>query len=340
MKSEQESYRMRQKELDILEDTGKNGRLLYVVSEDWYFASHRLDLALSAITRGWAVAVACRQSNATPTITTAGVDVREWRLPRGSLNPFKFLSAIFSLRKHVRAFKPSHIHAVSIVTVIVARLALLRRPDIVLISTVAGLGRLSGDGKLWAALKSKSLATLGSWLTKPKGSRLIAQNRDDYLLLGGSRNGGIRLISGSGVNPENFPKTPYRQSKELSVLLVSRMIHDKGIVEFVRAMNILKSEGLQVVGFLVGKPDPGNPRSLSEEELENLTTGSSVSWLGHREDINQLMADSDVVCLPTYYGGRNSASSLRSRLRRESGCFVRHSRAERFGPRWSRRTAC
>lgn len=277
-------------------------RLLYVVSEDWYFASHRLDLAVSAIANGWSIAVACRGSNSVTTITSAGVVFREWNLPRGSLNPLKLLAAIFSLRKHVRDFQPSHVHAVSIVTVVIARVALVGLRDTVLISTVAGLGRLSAGGKLWAASKSKALATLGSWLTKPQGSRLIAQNRDDYLLLGGSRNEGVRLISGSGVNPRSFPKSPIRQNTKFSVLLVARMIRDKGIVEFARAMDILKSEGVDAVGYLVGKPDPGNPRSLSEDELGDLTTGSSVSWLGHREDIYQLMADSDVVCLPTYYG--------------------------------------
>ena len=277
-------------------------RLLYVVSEDWYFASHRLDLAVSAIANGWTVALACRGSNSVTTITSTGVFFREWDLPRGSLNPLRFTRAILSLRKHVRDFQPSHVHAVSIVTVVIARMALLGLRDTVLISTVAGLGRLSAGGKLSAALKSKTLAALGLWLTKPQGSRLIAQNRDDYLLLGGSRNENIRLISGSGVNPKSFPKSQIRQNTKFVVLLVARMIHDKGIVEFVRAMDLLRSEGVGVVGYLVGKPDPGNPRSLSEEELEDLTTGSSVSWLGHREDVYQLMADSDVVCLPTYYG--------------------------------------
>jgi glycosyltransferase involved in cell wall biosynthesis len=281
---------------------GRERRILYVVSEDWYFASHRLDLAVSAIAHGWTVAVACRGSNSVATITSAGVVFREWHIPRGSLNPVKFVGAISSLRKHVRDFQPSSVHAVSIVTVVIARLALLGLRHTVLISTVAGLGRLSRGGKLWAALKNKALAALGSWLTNPEGYRLIAQNRDDYLLLGGFQNERLRLISGSGVNPERFPKTPITQNTRLSVLLVARMIHDKGIVEFVRAMGILNSEGVDAVGYLVGKPDPGNPRSLSEEELENLTKGSSVSWLGHREDIYELMADSDVVCLPTYYG--------------------------------------
>lgn len=293
---------MEPQELSPKKYHGDERRLLFVVSEDWYFASHRLDLAVSAIADGFTVAVACRGSNSVSTITSTGVVFREWDLPRGSLNPLRLTRAILSLRKHVRDFQPSHVHAVSIVTVVIARVALLGLRDTVLISTVAGLGRLSRGGKLWAALKSKALAALGRWLTKPQDSRLIAQNRDDFLLLGGSRNEGIRLISGSGVNPESFPKSQIRQNTKFAVLLVARMIHDKGIVEFVRAMNILKSEGLDVVGYLVGKPDPGNPRSLSEEELEDLTKGSSVSWLGHREDIYQLMADADVVCLPTYYG--------------------------------------
>lgn len=277
-------------------------RLLFVVSEDWYFVSHRIDLAVSAIAHGWTVAVACRQSNYVPQITSAGLSFREWNLPRGSHNVFKFLGAILSLKKHLRDFQPSHVHAVSIVTVVISRLALIGHRDIVLISTVAGLGRLSAGDDSFGILRRKALKILGSWLTKPDQYRLVAQNRDDHQLLGGPENRAIRLISGSGVNPESFPKTATRARSELRVLLVARMIRDKGIVEFVHAMDLLRSEGLSVIGHLVGKPDPGNPRSLSQEEIEALTSGSSVTWLGHRDDIYDLIADSDVVCLPTYYG--------------------------------------
>lgn len=277
-------------------------RLLFVVSEDWYFASHRLDLAKLALSQGWEVSVACRGSDAVDKIRSAGIAFHEWAIPRGSINPFRYLAAAIKLRKHIRTIRPTHIHAVSIITVVITRWAVIGLRNARLISTVAGLGRLSLGNRFSGAISRIGMRWLGSWLTNPKGSSLIAQNRDDFELLGGQHSEYIHLIPGSGINPADFPRTRPRNREVLQVVLIARMLRDKGIAEFVHAMKLLRSEGLDAKGLLVGQPDARNPRSLSQSELEMLTEGSPVTWLGRREDIYELIADSDVVCLPTFYG--------------------------------------
>lgn len=277
-------------------------RLLFVVSEDWYFASHRLDLAKLALSQGWEVSVACRGSDAVDKIRSAGIAFHEWAIPRGSINPLRYLAAATKLRKHIRTIRPTHIHAVSIITVVITRWAVIGLRNARLISTVAGLGRLSLGNRFSGAISRIGMTWLGSWLTQSQGFRLVAQNRDDFELLGGQKNEHVVLIPGSGINPAEFPKTPPRNGKALQVVLIARMLRDKGIVEFVHAMQLLKSAGLDAKGLLVGQPDARNPRSLSQRELEMLTKDSPVTWLGHRENIHELIADSDVVCLPTYYG--------------------------------------
>jgi len=157
-------------------------------------------------------------------------------------------------------------------------------------------------GRVRAALLKRVLVGLGSWLTKPERSRLIAQNCDDYRLLGGIGNSRVHLIPGSGVDLKRFPRSALSRSDEFRVLLAARMIREKGIVEFVRAIEILRLEGLPIFGYLAGEPDEGNPNSMNASEIESLTAGSGVTWLGHRDDMFDLIVNSDVVCLPTYYG--------------------------------------
>lgn len=285
-----------------LRDNQREARLLFVVSEDWYFASHRLDLAKLALSRGWEVSVACRGSDAVGKIRSAGITFHDWAIPRGSINPLKYLVAAIKLRKHIQAIRPTHVHAVSIITVVIARGALIGRRSPALISTVAGLGRLSLGNRFSSSLTKKAVEWLGYWLTNSESFSLVAQNRQDFTVLGGEHNERIHLIPGSGVDPAVFPKTPPRNNKQLQIVLIARMLRDKGIAEFVRAIEMLKSEGLVVKGLLVGNPDIRNPRSFSQSDLEMLTDGSPVTWLGHREDIYELIAGSDVVCLPTYYG--------------------------------------
>jgi glycosyltransferase involved in cell wall biosynthesis len=287
-----------------VETTPPIRRLMFVVSEDWYFVSHRFDLAKRAMLEGWTVTVACRQAASSEQIESAGIGCRNWNMPRGSINPFRLLRSVWTLRKEIKEFGPTQIHAVSIVTVALARLALTGLGNISLVGTVAGLGRFGSTNAVLQILLKPGLKTFGRWVSNGGESWLVVQNSDDFTLLSSGINSPhrIRLIPGSGINPAEFPPTPAATEELVTITLMARMIRDKGIVEFVQAVEILAARGLNVRGLLVGKPDLGNPRSLSPEELAVLTAGTLVEWLGHRDDSYQIIADTDIVCLPTYYG--------------------------------------
>ncbi len=281
-----------------------SNRLLFVVSEDWYFASHRLDLAQEAKQRGWDVAVACRESEFGETIRQAGIDLLHWEMPRGSLNPLKILRAMRSLRLHVRKNRPSQIHAISLLTVAIARFAIVGVRGIGFVGTIAGLGRIgeiSGQAPKFFRLLLKWFAR---WVVNRRHTWLTVQNADDFakLKLRTAEGARVRLIPGSGVNPEHFPKTPFRSREKLRFVMLARMIRSKGVVEFVNAIQILQSQGHGVEGHLIGKPDPRNKESLSSQEITQLVENSGVQWFGHTNNPYQAIAGADVICLPTYYG--------------------------------------
>ncbi len=53
--------------------TAQKPKLLYLVSEDWYFVSHRLPLAVAAQAAGYDVVVAKRITNPAAPIRDAGL---------------------------------------------------------------------------------------------------------------------------------------------------------------------------------------------------------------------------------------------------------------------------
>ncbi len=53
---------------------------------------------------------------------------------------------------------------------------------------------------------------------------------------------------------------------------------------------------------IAGQPDPGNPRSVPQATLDAWARLPGVELLGHRDDIAPLLAQADVVALPTSYG--------------------------------------
>jgi hypothetical protein len=76
-------------------------KILYLVSEDRYFVSHRLPMACSAKAAGYEVHVATRVGNCAQQIISEGFRLHpiEWR--RGSINPFRFLATIMETSRAI-----------------------------------------------------------------------------------------------------------------------------------------------------------------------------------------------------------------------------------------------
>jgi glycosyltransferase involved in cell wall biosynthesis len=49
--------------------------------------------------------------------------------------------------------------------------------------------------------------------------------------------------------------------------------------------------------------DPGNPTAITETELRGWQTEGLVEWIGPRSDVPDLLAQSHIVCLPSYREG-------------------------------------
>jgi glycosyltransferase involved in cell wall biosynthesis len=177
------------------------------------------------------------------------------------------------------------------------------------INAVAGMGYVFISDSLRARLLRPSLRLLMRAALGGERARLILQNPDDVRLFESARivrAEQIRLLRGSGVDCSRFlPPSGERASAQapLRVLLAARMLWDKGVGEFVEAARQLKSEGRQLRFLLAGVPDPGNPAAIAEETLLGWQEQGLVEWLGHVADMPTLLADADIVVLPSYREG-------------------------------------
>ena len=55
--------------------------------------------------------------------------------------------------------------------------------------------------------------------------------------------------------------------------------------------------------MLAGDIDPQNPSSLKRETLINWNNEGIIEWLGWVDDIEKLLLETDIVCLPSYREG-------------------------------------
>jgi len=87
------------------------------------------------------------------------------------------------------------------------------------------------------------------------------------------------------------------------ILLASRLIKEKGLLEYVEAARILKSKGVEVSFALAGQLDPGNRSSITEQQLQEWCAEGIVDYLGQIEQIEDVIDLASIVALPSYREG-------------------------------------
>jgi glycosyltransferase involved in cell wall biosynthesis len=280
-------------------------KLLFLVTEDWYFCSHRLALGRAAVEAGYDVTVATRVRDHGDEIRRAGMHVVPLPWTRKARNPWNEMRTMVLLWRLYRRERPDIVHHVALKPVLygslIARLAGMRR----VVNAVAGFGYSFVSSQTRAALARRILRTSFRRLSNRDGTRVLVQNPDDERTLRDTQTVSadrLVVIPGSGVDVSHF--TPADEPDGVvRFTLVSRMLRSKGVGEFVEAARILRGRGVEFDAVLVGDPDPENPQSIREATLRRWQDEGVVSWRGHSDNVQAVWARSHVAVLPSYREG-------------------------------------
>lgn len=250
-------------------------------------------------------------------IEAGGAKYVDWQLSRSGRNPISEIRSIFTLIQILRKIKPDIVQNFhtkpNIYVPIAAKFAGVRLS----VSTVTGLGytfvEKSGIGSYLAKRLNLSMYALSNRLAH----QVTFQNPDDLSLLRANgaltKTKGQFITGGSGVDLDEYsPNTRddsesqnLRRSLSINqdafvVMFVGRLQTDKGLYEFVEAARILKQRK-NLVFIMVGAPDPGNKRTLSQSTLSRWESEKNVIFTGRREDVPKLMAMANIIVTPTFY---------------------------------------
>ncbi len=281
--------------------------ILFVVTEDWYFWSHRVDLARAARAAGYRVLLATRFTAHRARIEALGIECFDLPFERSLRHPQRDLRLLFALNALIGRERPALVHLVALKPILLAGLAVCVRPRVRFVHALTGMGYLfsSSDG-LARRIQCLVRPLLKFLLSRPN-SHAIVQNDDDLRLLGDElgvdAKSSATLIRGAGVDLERYHPTPPPDTHSPVVLLPARMLRDKGIGEFIAAAKIVRARRPDARFVLVGGIDPDNPAAYTQGELSAAIVGSGVEWWGHREDMREAYAQASIVCLPSYREG-------------------------------------
>jgi glycosyltransferase involved in cell wall biosynthesis len=118
------------------------------------------------------------------------------------------------------------------------------------------------------------------------------------------------VIPGSGVRTDLFAPghsdaEPLQRAElelpdqGLVVVMISRILRSKGVLDFAAAARATRLADPTVNFLLVGPADPDSVDALTVRELEELR--GSITWVGRRSDVRNVLALADIFVFPSYY---------------------------------------
>ncbi len=279
-------------------------KLLFVATEDWFFASHFLPMARAAREMGLDVAVIARERNHRRVIEAAGARLIALEAERRSLDPRALFRQVTALKRIIAAEKPDILHCIALKPIALAGLAgklagIERR-----VYALTGLGFLGAKQGLLAALARFAAV---SWLRGAidgRQVRFLFENPDDPVTLGLDPQDAakVAIVGGAGVDPLILMPSPMPATPPFKVAIVARMLWSKGVDLAVEAIRLARAEGVKVTLTIHGAPDPSNPKAIPEATLKEWTARPGIVWAGPTRDIEGVWKVHHLCIMPSRGG--------------------------------------
>jgi glycosyltransferase involved in cell wall biosynthesis len=280
-------------------------KLFIVVNVDWFFLSHRKEIALAAKKDGYKVTIVTTNTGKKADIESLDFQFLDLPINSTGMNILEELKTFFYLYFLYRREKPEIVHHVGLKIILWGSLAAKLAKVKGVVNAVSGLGVFFADGHVNSFFK-KILLRILRYSHKRINLRVIFQNNEDKLIFVHNKVIGEEqsvLIKGSGIDLNDFAYTPEPDDKKIKIVLTARMIEEKGVLVFVDAANLLKEYYYDKVNFFLCGGIVSHPKAISEETLLRVCDGEYISWMGKRDDIKEILMNSHIVVLPSYYEG-------------------------------------
>ncbi|MFN3077670.1 MAG: glycosyltransferase family 4 protein [Alphaproteobacteria bacterium] len=280
-------------------------RVLYLITEDWAFLSHRLTAAQAVRDAGHEVVVATNVQEHGQTILEQGFRLVPIRPLRAGNGPVGELAKLIQITALFRRLKPDIVHNFTIKPILFGSVAgwLAGVPHV--INSFTGMGYLFISTSWKSRLLRGFVGVVLRYFHRRRNFHLTVQNPDDEATLrqyGIAHGRPILTIAGAGVDADHYRPLPEPEGQPIAAL-VGRMLWDKGTGELVGAAERLRERGCPLRIVLVGLPDPANPASIPEDTLRRWDEAGLVSWWGHARDVRTVWAQAHIAVLPSYREG-------------------------------------
>ncbi len=283
----------------------KKGKILFVINVDWFFLSHRLPIAIKALNEGYEVHIATKITDKAEEIKSYGLILHNLDISRGDFSFFQSLKTLIQLIQIFKRIRPQLVHLVTIKPIILGGIAARVANVKGVIAAISGLGYIFINNGLIASVRRALIKRLYQFSLNHHNLRIICQNDNDLQIIReitGLNKDTFSMISGSGVPLEKFKFI--KDTNEIpNIMMASRLLIDKGVIEFSKAAKILKEKNVTANFILVGEPDLENPSSIHYSQIKEWREEGIIDCWGHRDDMHEVLPLASIVVLPSYREG-------------------------------------
>lgn len=272
-----------------------------ILNTTWNLVNFRSGLIKALLTSGYRVVAVAPPDSHIPRLLALGCDYEPLSMDSGGTNPLKDLLLTWRFYRLIRKYRP------------VAFLPYTAKPNIYgsLAANLAGVPVINNIAGLGSAFLR------GGWLVKvlqglyrlalARSQRIFFQNRDDQELFIDQalvRREQTALLPGSGIDLQRFqPRPKPAGAVAFRFLFLSRMLKDKGALEFVAAARQLHTRYPEVEFVMLGFLDVENPSAVSREQMQQWQAEGIIHYHGEAEDVRDHIAAADCIVLPSYREG-------------------------------------
>ncbi len=315
---------MKSAEKLIMSDTVKQ-TILLVCNTAWGIANFRANIITHWIDQGKRViAIAPTDSKAEAKLVQLGAEFIPLALDNRGSNPIQEIKLVWQLVQYYRQYRPMLVIHYTIKPVIYGSWAakLAGVPSLAVV-TGQGFAFLNQGVKAWVARNLYRTALRFS-------QRVWFLNQDDatrFIDSGLVKADKVAILPGEGVNTDDFvPRDNSHRDSSIRILLVARLLYDKGIAEFAEAGRLLQQQQHQAADHhavnprnvhehdemlhlpairlqLLGPFYPQNPQAISPETIAHWQAEGWLEYLGETDDVRDYLANCDALALPSYGEG-------------------------------------
>ena len=275
-------------------------RIAVVLNTSWNIYNFRMSLVRALLSQGHEVHTIAPKDEFTHLLEEEGCIHHNIKMDSRGANPIKDSALIAELFFTYRTIRPDIVLHYTIKPNVYGTLAaaMLRIP---VINNVCGLGTVFLKDNLVSAI-----AILFYRISFRFAHKVFFQNPEDLKLFVTKkmvRPGIADLVPGSGIDLKRFHQLPFKRNKTFTFLLISRLITDKGILDFIRAVRSLRESGFTARFQILGPMDPQHKRGIDVKTVREWIDSGVIEYLGTTRDVRRFIENADCVVLPSYREG-------------------------------------